>query len=138
MSYRSEIVIIKDRFPGIEKSIRSAAIKTLRDGADQILRQSKRKIVAYDAIDTGNMLNSGYIRTSDFDGWPSQVMFPGIRLPAPGNQFEIHVIFAASYSRWVHDGTSFYPGRPFLEDAVANVGPFIRQRFERNLKGEGL
>lgn len=134
----ADVVILRDRMPRVQASIRSAGLRTLRDGADQILRQAKRRIVQYDAIDTGNMLNSGYIRTADYDGWPSTTMFPGMRLPAPRGQFEIHVNFAASYSRWVHDGTVARDGRPFLQDAVEEVIPFIRTRFQRNLRGEGL
>ena len=124
--------------PKVRDGIRSAGLKTLRDGGDRILRQSKRNIVGYNAIDTGNMLNSGYIRTKDYDGWPSTVMFPGLRLPPPKNEFEIQVNFAASYSVWVHEGTAFIQGRPFLQDAVDEIAPFIRQRFQQNLRSEGL
>ena len=138
MSSKFDIQILQNRMPKVRESIRAAGLKTLRDGGDRILRQAKRNIVGYDAIDTGNMLNSGYIRTSNYDGWPSTIMFPGLRLPPPKNELEIQVNFAASYSVWVHEGTAFFQGRPFLQDAVNEVIPFIRQQFQRNLQAEGL
>jgi hypothetical protein len=138
VSSQFDIRILNDRMPRVAAGIRAAGLKTLRDGGDRILRQAKRNIVAYDAIDTGNMLNSGYIRTRDYDGWPSTTLFPGLRLPAPRDEFEIQVNFAASYAIWVHEGTAFMQGRPFLQDAVDGIAPFIRQRFQQNLRGQGL
>lgn len=134
----NDIVILRDRLPQIKASLKRAGLRTLRDGGDRILRQAKRNIVSYDAVDTGNMLNSGYIRTLDYDGWPSTIMFPGMRLPPPRNEFEIQINFAASYSFWVHDGTALVQARPFLMDAVGEIGPFMNRRFSQNLRGEGL
>lgn len=134
MSY--DVQIIKNRIPIIRAGIRKAAVKTLRDGADQILRGAKKNIVAYDVIDTGNMLNSGYVRTNTNDGWPSTTMFPGMRLPSPKNELEIQINFAASYSIWIHEGTVFMAGSPFLTDAVTTYQPEIMRRFQANLRGE--
>jgi hypothetical protein len=133
-----DVVILKDRFPQIRAATRRAAIATLKDGADRILRQAKKNVVAYDAIDTGNMLNSGYVRTSTYDGFPSQVMFPGMRLPAPRHELEIAVNFAAGYALWVHEPTIQGEGRPFLTDAVVSVLPFFRNRYRAALREAGL
>lgn len=133
-----DVVVLQNRMPRVKAALRSAGLRTLRDAGDRILRQAKRNVVAYDAIDTGNMLNSGYIRTMDYDGWPSTTMFPGMRLPAPRNEFEIQVNFAASYAMWVHEGTALMRGRPFLQDAADEVGPFAARQFQRRLREEGL
>lgn len=125
----NDVEILKDRMGRVPDAIRREGIKALRDGADYLLKTAKRKIVGYDAVDTGNMLNSGYVRTKDYDGWPSTTLFPGMRLPAPKDETEVWVNFAASYSRWVHDGTGSTQGRPFLTDAAETCVPYIKRRF---------
>lgn len=133
----SDIEIIKNKFPQVLPALRRAGIRTLKDGGDRILREAKRQIVRYDAIDTGNMLNSGYIRTAQTDGLPVGIMFPGQRLPAPTTDFELQVNFAASYSYYVHEGTAFVTSRPFLRNAVELTIPYIRRRFQQ-VVGEEL
>lgn len=134
---KSDVQIIKDNFPKVEQALKRAAIRTLHDGADRILREAKRQIVAYDAIDTGNMLNSGYVRSKSFDGLPVSVLFPGARLPTPTTDLEIQINFAAYYAYYVHEGTPFVTARPFLTNALERTIPFIRSRYQR-VVGEEL
>lgn len=39
----------------------------------------------------------------------------------PGTPLVGEVIAATNYARWVHDGTRFYPGNPFLTNAAHSV-----------------
>lgn len=133
-----QVFVIRNNLPRVQAAIRRAGINTLRNAADRILREAKRNIVVFDAIDTGNMLNSGYIRTNTLDGWPSTVEFPGLRLPPPKGELDIQVNFAASYSVWVHDGTAFVTARPFLNNAVETVQPHLKTMFQRSLRVEGI
>lgn len=133
----NDIIIHSQNLPRINATIRKAGKRALSNAALRVLRESKRRIVARDIIDTGNMLNSGYVRTPERDGYPSSVMFPGVRLPPPTDMQAI-VAFAASYSRWVHDGTGRITARPFLLEAVETVHPHIKNIVRNAMRAEGL
>jgi len=90
-------------------AVRKATFETEAD--------AKRNIIAMDAVDTGNLLNSGttVISNGGLTG---------------------HVIFTASYAYWVEGGRTGVPPRPFLGNATDKNAPLFREAMSQ-LGGDG-
>lgn len=95
--------------PRASEAVRKVTIDTQAD--------SMRNVVAMDAVDTGNMLNS------------HQVAFANGGLRGA-------VVVTASYSVFVHDGTSRMPPRPFLGRATDRNKPLFYKAMAQ-LGGDG-
>jgi hypothetical protein len=82
--------------------------KTILD----IEADAKMLIEAYDAVDTGDLMNSV---TSDIQGDGRTGSMDGEVGPT------------VDYGYWVHEGTSRMPGRPYLGDAFDRREPVFAQ-----------
>ncbi len=106
----------------------------IADALPQVLSQVVRK-VAFDGlghmqgfirsngqIDTGFMVNSGYVVTSEESTYQGGAKaLPEIAVaPSPA---EAYIVWAAFYAFWQNYGTRFMPGRPFVEPGIEATRP---------------
>ena len=98
-----------------------AQSQVVRKTAFDWLANAQAQIRANNQIDTGFMVNSGYVRTYDDSTYAAsgdplkkgQQKFPEVEKPA--NNKEAYMAFGASYAWYQNYGSRFQPARPFLE-----------------------
>lgn len=98
-----------------------AQSQVVRKTAFDWLANAQAQIRANNQVDTGFMVNSGYVRTYDESTYAAsgdplkkgQQKFPEVEKPA--NNKEAYMAFGASYAWYQNYGTSRIPARPFLE-----------------------
>lgn len=106
----SEMAAYSAKLRHASGTVGARASAVLRKTAYDIEADAKQLIQAYDAVDTGAMLNS--VSTTIAGDGRNGVMTAEI-----GPTVE--------YAIYVHEGTSRMPGRPFLTDAYdRRIGPF--------------
>lgn len=116
----ARVIVVKNvskqvaaRFPGeIDRIIRAQALQSVDD--------TMTNIVKYDAIDTGNMLNSPRDHEAGH-------LAREVTVSAQSKQ-------GAPYPAFVNYGTRFMPARPFFSDMIATAEKEFPERF-RNLEG---
>lgn len=98
----SEVVQLCSRIETGAGRVGAQASAVLRKTALDIEADGKMLVEAYDAVDTGDMMNS--ISTS-FEG------------DGRNGTMAAEIGPTVEYAVYVHDGTSVLPGRPFMADA---------------------
>lgn len=96
-NYGTARVLMTSPSSGIVKNMRARAIAT-QSAAKQRLRADPRR------IDTGNLINSIQIR---------ETLRPNVIVERIGTDVE--------YATYVHDGTRYMQGNPFLADGLRNA-----------------
>lgn len=135
-----------------EESVGEAVSRTVRIAAAEVIAEASENIrnvapherdgeIVTDLIDTGAMLNSGYIVTSDQNGRSQAISSatsrqPGVAIglpdPEPLDEFEAQANYAAGYAPYVE------ARYPFLEPAAETVRQKVDDILVRELKKEGL
>lgn len=95
--------------PRFDGELRDLIVKT----SVELEAAVKRKIVEYGAVDTGNLLNTTFGST---DG----AYEARVDSPAP---YALYVDRGHRVVAWGVDQHWYYPGRPFMEDGVAEHVP---------------
>lgn len=98
----SEVAALGSRLAGAGGRVGIKAAAALRKTAFDIEADAKMLIEAYDAVDTGDLMNS--VSTSITGDGRTGTM-------------SVEVGPTVEYGLYVHEGTSVMPGRPFLGDA---------------------
>lgn len=98
----TEVRGLASRLEGAGGRVGARASAAFRKTVYDIEADMKALIVSYDAVDTGNMLNSV----------SSQISGDGRR-----GSIAAEIGPTADYAIYVHEGTSVMPGRPFAGDA---------------------
>lgn len=108
---------LKNSGPRVGARASAAFRKTIHD----IEADAKMLIEAYDAVDTGDMMNS----TSS-------------TIAGDGRFGEMtgEVGPTVDYGIYVHNGTSVMPGRPFLDDAFDRREPLLAQALAKIAESE--
>lgn len=135
-----------------EDSVREATSRTVRAAAVEAIAAASENIrnvapherdgeIVTDLIETGAMLNSGYIVTSKESGRSQAISGatskqPGVSIglpdPEPIDELEAQANYAAGYAVYVE------ARYPFLEPAAETVRQKVDSILERELKKEGL
>lgn len=147
-SMSAEIIITVDNFDLAKKQVREGVDRAVRALAFGIQAAAMDHIRQYPEsirpIDTGAMLNSIYVTTSDSDGRVDAIANataagsrPGIKsgmtnpaTPGIPSDFgkkimEAKVAVLVEYGVYVEEGTSRMAGRPFLKPAFGDVRPKV-------------
>lgn len=103
MADTSELAAVGADLSKAAGAVGAKAAAVVRKSTLDIEAETKRQIIAMDAVDTGNMLNS---------------VSSTIRGDGRFSTIEGEVGPTAEYSGYVHDGTSRMAGRPFLATAA--------------------
>lgn len=114
-----------------------AQSQVVRKTAFDWLANAQAQIRANGQIDTGFMVNSGYVRTYDestyaMSGSPikkGQEKLPEVERPA--NNKEAFIGFGAYYSWFQNYGTVHQPARPFLEPSHDLTQPSFDEALRR-------
>lgn len=101
------------------------------------LANAQAQIRTNHQIDTGFMVNSGYVRTYDESTYTQasaplkkgQEKLPEVERPA--NNKEAFIGFGAAYTWWQNYGTSRIPARPFLEPSHDLTQPSFDEALRR-------
>jgi hypothetical protein len=104
-------VVYSTKIPRMMANTERVASRVIRTGAFEILGASGMNIALMNAIDTGNMKNSGHVET------PSAL--------------RAEIIYSAEYSVYVHEGTHKMGARPFLREAVDHKAPLIAKALQQ-------
>jgi len=124
----------------VAKSIKPAARLVVKKTAFDAVGHVKAQIVANDQVDTGFMLNSPYVVTSDSSTYKSgEKALPEV--PRPTSETEAIVAVAAEYAIHQEYGTVHIPGRPFFRPGMERVRPgfdkamqLLKQKMEEAAK----
>jgi HK97 gp10 family phage protein len=114
MRYKVQYEIRKNDLPKIASN--------LQQGADDAVAEAVLLLVRFadpaTPVDTGNLKNHKTINTGS------------------GGKGFVH--WHAEYVAFVHNGTRYMPGRPFIEQAVQQVWPLYQQAMRDLAQGEGI
>lgn len=119
----SQVAALGSRLAGAGGRVGLKAAAALRKTAFDIEADAKMLIEAYDAVDTGNMMNS-VSATISGDGRTGTMT--------------AEIGPTADYALFVHEGTSVMPGRPFLGDAWDRRVPGYTQALAQIAASETL
>lgn len=119
----SEVAALGSRIAGAGGRVGAKASTAFRKTILDIEADAKMLIEAYDAVDTGDMLNS---TTSTITGDGRTGTMTGEVGPT------------VDYGLFVHEGTSVMPGRPFLGDAWDRRVPIYTQVLAKIAESELL
>lgn len=119
----SEVAALGSRLQGAGGRVGLKAAAALRKTAFDIEADAKMLIEAYDAVDTGDMMNS--VSTSITGDGRTGTMTAEV---GP----------TVDYGLFVHEGTSVMPGRPFLGDAWDRRVPLYTQALAKIAEAETL
>jgi hypothetical protein len=118
--------------------------QVVRKTAFDLQGNMQAQIRANGQIDTGFMVNSVYVRTSEESTY-SQIPAPerkGVapfpEVEAPPDKHTAFVVVAAPYGYWQNYGTRFQPARPFLEPSIETTNPSFEDalaRVDEKIKG---
>jgi hypothetical protein len=135
MPARSDVYVIRNNMPQIEKALHQAMADVLVQVGLLVVSAAKQNIVQWDLIDTGNLLNSIYLQTFTDPGVPAGIQFLGMPGTPPQNDTEINVNVGAYYGVYHEYGTAHLPAKPYLvpalESATERMMPLIRTTFQR-------
>jgi phage gpG-like protein len=114
-----------------------AQSQVVRKTAFEWLANAQAQIRTNHQIDTGFMVNSGYVRTYDESTYAAsgdplkkgQEKLPEVERPA--NNKEAFIGFGAAYAWWQNYGTHSIPARPFLEPSWETVRPSFDEALRR-------
>lgn len=107
--------------------------KTAFDG----LANCQSVIRANGQIDTGFMINSGYVRTYDESTYgqgtasPSKGAYLTPEVERPPDKLTAYFGFGANYSYWQNYGTRFMAARPFLEPGIELTRPGFEEALSK-------
>jgi hypothetical protein len=117
-----------NHFAKIAAAIPPAAAQVVRKTAFDAQGHIQGQIRANDQVDTGFMIGSVYVQTSDESTYKGGAKaLPEVA--RPGNETTAHVAVAAKYAVPQNYGTAYMPGRPFFEPGMERT----RAGFEKAL-----
>lgn len=119
----SEVRALGSRLQGAGGRVGARAAAALRKTAYDIEADAKMLIEAYDAVDSGDLMNS--VSTS-------------ITGDGRTGSMTVEVGPTVEYGLYVHEGTSVMPGRPFLGDAWDRRVPLYTQALAKIAEAETL
>jgi len=133
-----------NHFPQIASALDDVLGQVVRKTAFDLQANMQAQIRANQQIDTGFMVNSVYVRTSDESTYATSgdPVKKGQKkldeVEAPPDTHTAYVGVGASYGYWQNYGTSRIPARPFLEPSIAQTMPAFEEalaRVDSALKG---
>lgn len=111
-----------NHFAQLGEALHEASKQVVKKTAFDLKAQIQANIRSNGQIDTGFMVNSPYVVTSDNSDYQGgQNALPEVG--APGNDTTAYVAVAASYAIYQNYGTVHMPGRPFFEPAIDAIRP---------------
>lgn len=119
----SQVAALSSRLSGAGGRVGAKASAALRKTAFDIEADAKMLVEAYDAVDTGDLMNS-VSTTITGDGRTGTMT--------------VEVGPTVEYGLYVHEGTSVMPGRPFLGDAWDRRVPGYTQALAQIAASETL
>jgi hypothetical protein len=133
-----------NHFPQIANALDDVLGQVVRKTAFDLQANMQAQIRANHQIDTGFMINSVYVRTSEQSTYSAsgdpmkkgQTKLPEVE--APPDKHTAFVAVAAGYGYWQNYGTSRIPARPFLEPSIATTMPAFEEalaRVDEKIKG---
>lgn len=111
-----------NNFAVLAQALKQASSQIVRKTAFDLQAQIQANIRANDQIDTGFMVNSVYVVTSDSSTYSGGAQ----ALPEvgkPGDDTTAYTAVAARYAIYQNYGTVHMPGKPFFEPAIYAVMP---------------
>jgi hypothetical protein len=114
----------------IAEAFDTAQSQVVRKTAFDWQANAQAQIRTNGQIDTGHMVNSGYVVTSEENTYKGS----GQDLPPverPSSNKEAFLAFAAFYAWWQNYGTHLLPARPFLEPSWAQTQPGFDEALRR-------
>lgn len=115
-----------DHFPQISDALHTALSQVIRKTAFDGQANIQRVIQANGQIDTGFMLNSVYVVTSDSSTYAGgDKALPEVE--SPPDDLTAYIAVAANYGVYQNYGTRFQPARPFVEPGVELTRPGFEQ-----------
>jgi HK97 gp10 family phage protein len=104
-----------NHFPQVAKALPKAVSRTIRKAAFDI----QAAAAANAPVDTGNLRNSIYTKTSEGNNYPGGANTNIIDDQVPDvDEWTAYVAVAAAYGIYVEMGTRFMGAQPYLEPAV--------------------
>lgn len=119
----SEVAALSSRIAGAGGRVGLKAAAALRKTAYDIEADGKMLVEAYDAVDSGDMMNS--ISTSITGDGRTGAM-------------SVEVGPTVDYALYVHEGTSVMEGRPFMGDAWDRRVPLYTEALAKIAEAETL
>ena len=111
----ARVIVVKNMSKRVAQQLPGEIDRIIRAQALQSVDDTMTNIVKYDAIDTGNMLNS--VRDHEAGHLAREVV---VSAQAEGG---------APYPAFVNYGTRFMPARPFFSDMIAVAEKEFPDRF---------
>ena len=118
-----------NHFPQIANALDDVLSQVVRKTAFDLQGNMQAQIRANQQIDTGFMVNSVYVRTSEQSTYSNtgdpvkKGQHKLDEVEAPPDSHTAYVGVGASYGWYQNYGTSRIPARPFLEPAIAITQP---------------
>lgn len=113
-----------NHFAAIAEAFPEAVGKVVRKTAFDLQAAMQAHIRANGQIDTGFLVNSVYVVTSEDNSYNSGGHADAFAsVDAPREPTTAYVAVAANYGAYQNYGTRFQPARPFVEPAVDEVRP---------------
>lgn len=109
-----------NNFQDIANTIPSAAAKAVKKAAFDAQRHIQEHIVSNGQVDTGFMMNSVYVVTSEGSSYKNDARsLPEV--PPPESPTAAYVAVGAAYAAYQNYGTRFLPPRPFFEPGIEDT-----------------
>lgn len=111
-----------NNFAALAQALGQSSSQIVRKTAFDLQAQIQANIRANDQIDTGFMVNSVYVVTSDnstYGGGKNALPEVG----KPPDKYTAYTAIAAYYAIYQNYGTRYLPARPFFEPALYAVMP---------------
>lgn len=111
-----------NNFAALASALHQAEVQIVKKTAFDLKAQIQANIRANNQIDTGFMVNSVYVVTSDASDYGGgKNALPEVA--GPPDDTTAYTAIAASYAIYQNYGTRYMPARPFFEPAIYTVMP---------------
>lgn len=152
MAKRKYVRIVFNNIPEIVEEVQEVLQRGIREMAIEVQARAMQNVRSVDAIDTGNLVNSIYVRWEGKDTRPSALVVGGrfysekqgtfievdnqnlAEEPKPVGKFKAYVGVAANYGMYVEYGTYKMAARPFLTPAGSSVAKDVRPQILKEIK----